>query len=187
MRAIWQNGWVMTRAECHLVLTAVGPDRPGLVNSISSLVHVAGANLEDSRMAILGGEFALLVLVSGTETAVTRVEREAPRLEAELGLKLLLKRTQAETPRNFLPYSVRVSGEDRPGIVRAVADLFARRSINVASLESHVSYAPLSGTPLFSLEAELEVPSAVALSELRREIAALSDEENLDVQLDPGR
>ncbi len=49
--------------KSYLVLTAVGPDRPGLVSEISSLVLAAGANLEDSRMAILGGEFALLVLV----------------------------------------------------------------------------------------------------------------------------
>jgi glycine cleavage system regulatory protein len=86
-----------------------------------------------------------------------------------------------------LPYSVRVSGVDRPGIVRVVTDLFARRGINVASLESRVTYAADSGTPLFALEAEIEVPSQVALSELRREVAALSDEENLDVTLEAGR
>jgi glycine cleavage system transcriptional repressor len=177
----------MNRAESHLVLTAVGPDRPGIVNAISALLHAAGANLEDSRMAILGGEFALLVLASGSEATILRVERDAPRLETELGLKIVSKRTQRVSPRNFLPYTVRVSGVDRPGIVRAVTDLFARRAINVASLESRVSYAPDSGTPLFVLEAELEVPSEVALSELRREVAALSDEENLDVGLEPGR
>jgi len=177
----------MSRAESHLVLTAVGPDRPGIVNAISSLVHAAGANLEDSRMAILGGEFALLVLISGSDAAVTDVECQAPRLESELGLRVLSKRTGAEAPRNFLPYSLRVSGVDRPGIVRAVAELLARRGINVASLESRVSYAALSGTPLFALDAELEVPSELALSELRREVQKLSDDENLDVALEPAR
>ncbi len=177
----------MARAESHLVLTAVGPDRPGLVKRISALIHEAGANLEDSRMAILGGEFALIVLVAGPEAAVVRVEREAPGLEAELGLKLLSKRTRVEGAREFLPYSIRVSGVDRPGIVRAVSAVFERRGINVASLESKVSYAPDSGTPLFALEAELEVPSQAILSELRRATQALSDEENLDVSLEPGR
>lgn len=177
----------MPRAESHLVLTAVGPDRPGIVNAISSLVHAAGANLEDSRMAILGGEFALLALVSGSGAQVEAVEREAAALEQKLGLKLLFKRTQAEAPRDFLPYQIRVTGLDRPGIVRSVTELFAPRGINVASLESRVTFAPLSGTPLFTLEAELEVPSQVALSELRRAVVALSDEENLDVALEPGR
>jgi glycine cleavage system transcriptional repressor len=176
----------MPRAESHLVLTAVGPDRPGLVQRISSLIHAAGANLEDSRMAILGGEFALLVLVSGPEAAVANVEREAPRLEAELGLKVLSKRTRAEASRSFLPYSMRVMGLDRPGIVRAVSAVFERRGINVASLESRVTYAADSGTPLFMLEAELEVPSEASLSELRRAVTALAEEENLDVTLESG-
>jgi glycine cleavage system transcriptional repressor len=170
--------------ESHLVLTAVGPDRPGLVNAISQLVRDAGANLEDSRMAILGGEFALLVLVAGSETAIAGVEQRSARLESELGLKLLTKRTKPEPKKNYLPYAMRVSGVDRPGIVYAVSDLIARHGINVASLESRVAYAPLSGTPLFSLEAELQVPSEVALTELRKKIAALSEEENLDVSLD---
>lgn len=177
----------MATAKSHLVLTAVGPDRPGLVNRISSLILDASANLEDSRMAILGGEFALLVLVSGADTAIARVEEQAPRLEAELGLKVMTKRTQAESPRDFLPHSIRVTGLDRPGIVRAVAAVLARRGINVASLESRVSYAPDSGTPLFTLEAELEVPSAASLSELQQAVNELASEESLDVLLEPGR
>ena len=174
-------------SESHLVLTAVGPDRPGLVNAISQLVRDAGANLEDSRMAILGGEFALLVLVAGSEAAIAGVEQRSSRLESELGLKLLTKRTRPEPRKNFLPYSMRVSGVDRPGIVYAVSDLIARHGINVASLESRVTFAPLSGTPLFSLEAELQVPSEVALAELRKKIATLSEEENLDVSLEAKR
>ncbi|HEY3499240.1 MAG TPA: ACT domain-containing protein [Polyangiaceae bacterium] len=177
----------MAGAESHLVLTAVGPDRPGLVNALSSLVHEAGANLEDSRMAILGGEFALLVLVSGSEAAVGKVEQAARAKAAELGLQVLSKRTKPEPRRDFLPYALRVSGVDRPGIVAVVSALIAHHGINVASLASGVSFAPLSGTPLFTLEAELQVPSEIALSELRRQIATLSDEENLDVTLEVKR
>jgi glycine cleavage system transcriptional repressor len=177
----------MAGAESHLVLTAVGPDRPGLVKAFSALVHDAGANLEDSRMAILGGEFALIVLVAGSESAIAKVETAAERVATELGLKLVSKRTRPEPRRDFLPYVLRVSGVDRPGIVASVSALVARHGINVASLESGVSFAPLSGTPLFTLEAELQVPSELALAELRRQVAALSDEENLDVALEVKR
>jgi glycine cleavage system transcriptional repressor len=102
----------------------------------------------------------------------------------ELGLKFLFKRTGRESQRQFLPYVIRVTGVDRPGIVHAVSDLLAKRAVNVASLESRVSFAPDSGTPLFVLEAELQVPSEETLAELRRELAALSDEENLDSSLE---
>jgi glycine cleavage system transcriptional repressor len=175
---------VTNSASNHLVLTAVGPDRPGLVRAISSVVHDASASVEDSRMAILGGEFALIMLVSGAEVAVSRVERELSGLEAELGLKFLFKRTGRESQRQFLPYEIRVTGVDRPGIVHAVTDLLAKRAVNVASFESRVTFAPDSGTPLFVLEAALQVPSEVVLAEFRREVAALCQDENLDFSLD---
>jgi glycine cleavage system transcriptional repressor len=168
-----------------LVVTAVGPDRPGLVKAMSSVILAAGASLSDSRMAILGGEFALLVLVDGSEAALHKVEGDMPSLERELGLKIIAKRTRVEPPRGGLrPYSIRVTGLDRPGIVHGVTELLAARNINVAGLESRVTNAPLTGTPMFVLDAELQVPSDVALSELRRVLQTLCDEENLDFSLD---
>ncbi len=173
-------------SKTMLVVTAVGPDRPGLVKAVSSVVLGAGASLSDSRMAILGGEFALLVLVEGGEAALAKVEAATPGLERELGLKILAKRTRAEAPRGGLrPYSIRVTGLDRPGIVHGVTDLLAARDINVAALESRVVNAPLTGTPMFVLDAKLQVPSEIALSELRRVLQTLCDDENLDFSLDP--
>ena len=78
-----------------------------------------------------------------------------------------------------------MSGADRPGIVQAIASILAGRGINVASLESRLTHAPFSATPMFVLEASLQVPSKVVLSELRSELTATCDEENLDFRLEP--
>lgn len=170
-----------------MVLTAVGPDRPGLVQEISRAIHDSGANLEDSRMAILGGEFALILLFSGAPAAVDKVAERGRSLEPELGLRFSLHETKAASSKqSFLPYQLRVSGFDQPGIVSSVSAVLARRSINVASLESRVHNAPLSGTPMFLLNAEIQVPSEVALSSLRKELAAVCDEKNLDFALEAG-
>jgi glycine cleavage system transcriptional repressor len=171
--------------KSYLVLTAVGPDRPGLVNEIASVVREAKANVEDSRMAILGGEFALLMLLSGSAEATARFEAACPSLSEKLGLRLIFKHTtRKDATRDFLPYGIRVTGVDRPGIVHNVTSVLAKRGVNLAALESKLSFAPLSGTPMFVLEADLQVPSEVALSELRRELVALCDEENLDFVLE---
>lgn len=138
-------------------------------------------------MAILGGEFALLVLLSGPASAASAVEKATPALADRLGLSILSKRTVRTEPKRFLPYRITVSGFDRPGIVRRVSEVLARRAVNVASLESRVTYAPLSGTPLFVLEAQLQVPSEVALAQLRRELTEQCDEENLDLSLESVR
>jgi len=169
----------------YMVLTAVGPDRPGLVQEVASVIHAAKANLEDSRMAILGGEFALILLFSGSDQAVAEVAKQVTGLEGRLSLRASLKETSRPAgAAAFLPYRLRVSGVDRPGIVAAVSKVLAGRGINVASLESRVQNAPLSGTPLFVLSAELQVPSEVALSSLRRDLGAACDEENLDFVLE---
>lgn len=177
----------MSNERRYLVLTAVGPDRPGIVQEISSAIHDSSANLEDSRMAILGGEFALILLFSGPPEAVARVSDRCTGLEARLGLRVSLKETtrpSAATP--FLPYRLRVSGVDRPGIVASVSKVLAGREINVSSLESRITNAPLSGTPMFQLWAELRVPSEVSLAPLRKDLAAACDQENLDYSLEPG-
>lgn len=169
-------------AKRYLVLTAVGPDRPGIVSELSAQIHQAGGNLEDSRMAVLGGEFAVLLLVSGSEYALERTAARAAQSAAALGLQLLQQRTtRPEHPRHVLPYALRVSGFDRPGIVQAISAVLAKRHVNVTSLESRLAYAPHSGTALFVLEADIEVPSSIALSELRRELTETCDEENLDL------
>jgi glycine cleavage system transcriptional repressor len=171
----------------YVVLTAVGPDRPGLVNEISALIRTAGANLEDSRMAILGGEFAIILLIAGAPDAIERVKQIGAQLEGSLKLRCILKETsRVAAPTDYLPYRIQVSGADRPGIVQAIAAILASRGINVASLESRVTYAPESGTPMFLLEAALRVPSKIVLSELRSQLAATCEEENLDFALEPG-
>jgi glycine cleavage system transcriptional repressor len=108
--------------------------------------------------------------------------------ERELGLTLLLKRTTGpRTLKNVLPCKIRVSGFDRPGIVQTISSILAQRGVNVNALESRVTNAPESGTPLFVLEALLEVPSEVALSELRRELGSRCDDESLDLTLEASR
>jgi glycine cleavage system transcriptional repressor len=170
----------------YMVLTAVGPDRPGLVQEISTAIHAAEANLEDSRMAILGGEFALILLFSGAPAAVERVVARAAAFESTLGLRVSLHETKrAGGGTTFLPCRLEVTGFDRPGIVASVTRTLAGRGINVASLDSRLANAPESGTPLFVLLAELQVPSDSALTALRQELSAVCDEENLEFSLEP--
>ena len=170
----------------YVVLTAVGPDRPGLVNQLSSLIREAGASIEDSRMAILGGEFAMILLISGPPAAIERAMEIGGQVEGDLGLRCIVKETSpAHPPSDYLLYRIEVSGADRPGIVQAVAAILAKSGINVATLESHLSFAPFSATPMFMLEATLQVPSKTALSDLRSDLTATCEEENLDFHLEP--
>lgn len=167
--------------ESLRVLTAVGADRPGLVSAISKSIHGAGGNIEDSRMAILGGEFALVLLFSGTPDAVERVANAARELARQLDLDLVIKDTRRHAPApDRAVYTLSVSGLDHPGIVEAVMGELARREVNVASLETRVVNLPLSGTPNFVLEAELQLPAEASVEELVAALSAVAEREDLE-------
>ena len=108
------------------ILSAIGKDRPGLVAELARLVFEADANLEDSRMTILGTDFAVILLCSSTsDSAGDRLAVGVKRLERDHGLTILLRHLEAG-PRSAIPapgtklYRVEASGEDRAGIVAAI-------------------------------------------------------------------
>ena len=171
-------------AKEYSVLTAVGGDRPGLVREISSAIHGAGCNLEDSRMAVLAGEFAVILLLSGEHAAVESFGRSAKKLEQELDLRITLKQTEQSPEREHLSRALIVTGADQPGIVHRVSEALASRGINVASLESRLGHAAFTGTPIFTLQAELQVPDASALDTVREQLDHVCDELNLSFTLE---
>src|SRR5437660_583414 len=121
----------MATERRYAVLTAIGPDRPGLVHEVSQAINDASGNLEDSRMAVLGGEFALIVLLSGAPASVERLRAELPKLESRLGLRVTVHDTRAaEVSRGSTLHRLRVTGVDRPGIVLAISKTLASRSVN---------------------------------------------------------
>lgn len=170
----------------YAVLTAVGGDQPGLVDGISRFLLDCGCNLEDSRMAILGGEFAMIILVSGPEAGIRRVLDEAPAAGEPLGLTVTgrpARRPGEQAGPPAAPYVVRAYAMDHPGIVQRVTHLLAERGVNIRSLDTELTHAPHTGQPLFSLEARVDVPSGVSARSLRRDLEALGDEENVDLTL----
>jgi glycine cleavage system transcriptional repressor len=173
----------MSSSRRYKALTAIGSDRPGLVGAISALIQRHGVNLEDSRMAILGGEFAMIVLCSGSEPELAALEKAVQ--DSDLGLRFVFKDTGPAAPREYRSYRLEVSGLDRPGIVGSVTAVLAERHVNVARLDSRVVHLPMSGTPTFVLDADLQVPPTTSLPELRRVLGALAEADNLDISIEP--
>jgi glycine cleavage system transcriptional repressor len=174
----------ISMSDHKMVLTAVGPDRPGLVHEISSVIHAAGANLEDSRMAVLAGDFALIVLFSGSEEVMEQVQRDSTALEGELDFSIRFKpaspRLESESHRDF---ALDVTGVDQPGIVQHVSEVLAGLDVNVTSFESRLSVAAFHGTPMFTLLAELEVPNGSELDTLHERLEQVCEQLHLSYDL----
>ncbi|MBW7997570.1 MAG: ACT domain-containing protein [Candidatus Glassbacteria bacterium] len=171
----------------YVVLSGVGPDKPGIARAISGAAFNAGCSIEDSRMAVLGGEFAILVLIEGEAAAVSGFSASLPELEKETGLSLSIRPTAEKTGykvKEGIPYELTVVGMDRTGIVFRVTELLARFGVNIDNLETEASNAPVTGTPMFRMVLDAEIPGEVPLKKLRAELAELCDELNMDISLE---
>ncbi|PHM51396.1 glycine cleavage system transcriptional repressor [Xenorhabdus sp. KK7.4] len=128
----------MPKSKQHfLVLTALGVDRPGIVNTITRLVNTCGGNIEDSRLAMFGEEFTFIMLLSGSWNAITLIESTLPQRAAELELLVVMKRTRSGAAKKFpSTISVRVDVDDSPGIVERFTNLFTTQNFNIAELVS---------------------------------------------------
>lgn len=174
--------------ESHLVVSALGPDRAGLVCSLTAAFRECGCTVKDSRMAVLGNEFAMVMLLAGQWNAIAKAESALSKLESEHGLGLQARRTAPRTDSDHLvPYTVEVIAVEQPGIVHDVADFFARREINVEDLTTASYPAPLTGTPMYSLHMTVGIPADSAIATIRGEFMDFCDELNLDALLTPVR
>lgn len=121
----------------HLVITAVGSDRPGISNQIVHLVTQAGCNIVDSRIALFGNEFTLIMLLSGNASAITRVETTLPVLSQEHGLITMMKRTSPhqDSDKSY-KVEIFIESDDKQGLTEKFTEFFAQRDIGLASLSA---------------------------------------------------
>lgn len=145
----------------NIVLTLTGADRIGIVEEITQLLLRLDGNVETSRMARLGGEFAILMLVSIPLEQLAGLSKDVEGLIAE-GYKVTTSQTgptYAETHSGWVFYQIEVHGADHEGIVHQVAHHLSQHGINIESMETETTRAPISGTPLFTMTALVAVPA----------------------------
>jgi glycine cleavage system transcriptional repressor len=171
----------------NFVLTLTGPDRVGIVDRVTGLLLDRGGNVETSRMARLGGEFAILMLVSMPEEQFAGLDRSLEELSAA-GYKVTTTaaaRTYAEAHPGWLPYLIEVHGADHEGIIHEVAHYLSERGINIESVDSETSPAPLSGSPLFAMTARLAVPPALSGQGWEAGLESIGSRMNLEIKVSP--
>jgi glycine cleavage system regulatory protein len=169
--------------QIPLVMTIIGKDRPGIVESVAEKVVKHGGNWLESRMCRLGGEFA----------GILRIEIPSENEEAFLksigefsksGLIITTKRDEQQiTKLPSVVATLSVVGHDRPGIVYQISSVLARYNVNVEELETECKSAPMSGEPLFTANAHLKIPESCDISELRRELEKIGNDLMVDTSL----
>ena len=168
-----------------IVLTLTGHDRVGIVDQITDLFVKHGGNVETSRMAHLGGEFAMLALVSFDDKELPALESEFNKLREE-GFQITLVETEDDHAKKYagwLPYKIEVLGADHEGIIHKVTHHLAQQDINIEDMETSTSPAPMSGTPLFRMEATVLAPPNLPFHKWSDSLEEIGDNLNVNIEV----
>ncbi len=167
-----------------LVLTVIGNDQPGLVESLSKTIADHDGSWMESRLARLAGKFAGVLRVAVPEGKADALTT-ALLAEYSQGLTVIVERAPVEPPGTaFRALDLQLVGQDRPGIVHEIAHALTLVKGTIDEMNSRVVDATMSGETLFQAEAKLRVPQSVPLDELRKVLEALGDELMVDITLD---
>ncbi|HLP98639.1 MAG TPA: ACT domain-containing protein [Sideroxyarcus sp.] len=171
-----------------LSITATGEDRTGLVERLAGKIADSGCSIGESRMAVLGGEFAQFMLVTGPWHALSKLETQLPAFADQIGLTIHCKRThKPEKKLLAAPYSVELTTLDQPGIVRNLAAFFARQGINIEELQTSTYAAPHTGAAMLTMVMTVSIRSNVHVATLRGDFLDYCDDLNLDATFEPVR
>lgn len=165
-----------------LVVTVIGKDRPGLVESVSAVVEEHGGSWVESRMSRLAGEFAGILRVSVPAASAAALSEGLEALEAT-GLRVVVERGFEDSEEEGHVILLELIGSDRPGIVHAISEALAVRNVNVEELNTECDGAPWSGDTLFKATARLRAPKDLDLEQLRMGLEAIAGDLMVDITL----
>jgi glycine cleavage system transcriptional repressor len=172
--------------EKLLAVTAIGPDRTGLVKDLSQAISSAGGSILQSRMTALGQEFAMLILVSANWHAIKKVEESLNSLRDSANLTITYRATnerQKQPP--AAPYSIDIVSIDQEGIVAGLAAFFSSRKIEIVDLTTRQYNAAHTGAAMFTVRMAINIPATIHLATLRDEFHELCETQNLDAIIEP--
>jgi len=167
-----------------LVLTILGQDRPGLVDSIAQTVAAHGGNWVESRMAHLAGQFAGILRVEVEESQAEELTTAIKSL-TDAGLESVVHSVPVVVAQPDSPV-VRLSlvGQDRPGIVREISHVLASHGVNVEELNTECRRAANSGQEIFQADALLRLPAGFSTDLLRVALEQVAADMMVDLSLE---
>jgi glycine cleavage system regulatory protein len=167
-----------------LVMTIIGPDRPGLVESVARVVAQNGGNWLESRMSRLGGQFAGILRVEVPTGQEQRVASALQALSTE-GLTVVVHADRSAQPAAAARLNIlEIVGQDRPGIVNQITHALAEQKVNVEELETECASAAMSGEMLFKARAKLSIPESASAADIRKRLEKIAEDLIVEISLE---
>lgn len=168
----------------NIVLTLTGRDKVGIVDKVTSVIAKWDGNVEASRMTRLGGEFAMLMLITLPDDRFAKLDQDFQHMRAE-GYQVTLLQTEDDSTKyaGWLPYEIEVTGADHEGIIHDISHHLAAQGINIESMDTSSTPAPMSGTPLFMMKGVVLVPPKLTFHIWSDALEEIGDKLNVSVKV----
>jgi glycine cleavage system transcriptional repressor len=173
--------------KSYVVVSSMGPDRPGLANEIAEFFTARGINIERSRGCVLGNEFGMIILTSGRTDDIERLVVEMDSLRQKTGLEIHVRKTKAPSHREALPgipYKLVATAIDHPGIVHQICKVLCARKISLDDLSSSVDQNEVTGARIFHMICYFSLEPSVKIVDLKNDFSRIGDDYNIDIRFE---
>ena len=138
-------------------------------------------------MARLGGEFAVLMLITIPEEHVEGLDSSFEGLSSR-GYRIATTPTERPIPEvhpGWSLFRIEVEGADHEGIIHRVARHLSKQGISIEAMETETTSAPFGGIPLFNMSARVAVPPDLADPNWEAGLGEVGNQMNLEIRVQP--
>jgi len=169
----------------HFALTIIGRDRPGIVSQVTEILYSIGCNIADSTCTILGGQFAMILILSHPEYHDRESFGDAFAPLEETGLSVFLRTLKPGGEIHCIDRGeicmISVYGADKPGIVYRVAKELGDRRVNITDLNTKLVGS--AARPVYVMMIEAVLPEGTTVEEIDEMVGALKEELQVDISV----
>jgi glycine cleavage system transcriptional repressor len=167
----------------HLVLSAIGRDRPGIVAALTGVLLEHDLNIEDSQATILRGHFSMVLIVAAPDDVDrARLRDDLGRAGQELALEAIVLQDvdELEPVAPEPSHIVTIYGADHPGIVHAAASTLAASGVDITDLNTRL-VEDEGEEPLYALMMEVAIPAGASAERVEQGLKAVGEQEGVEV------
>ena len=163
----------------NIIIKGIGPDKPGIVATISGIITSNNGNIEESRMIRLGSEFSIIIMISISEKYQNDLSEKLDLIE---GIKFYLTETKKLPTLDYPTHEVYLTGGDTEGIVHKMTDVFTSMEVNIIEVTTDTKNAPVTGSTIFEMKAKINLKKDIE-SKLSDTLQSLEKKLGLDIVL----
>uniref|UniRef100_A0A7S2UU75 ACT domain-containing protein n=1 Tax=Fibrocapsa japonica TaxID=94617 RepID=A0A7S2UU75_9STRA len=186
LRSLSQGQFLSVRNSSHLIITASGPDRPGIVADFTKAVLDQNGSIAESKAVRMGGDFCIMMRILANQSGVTQMEDLKRSLSSVPNMAVDLREASPDKfgslgTEPVCKTSFTLEGADHPGIVNAVTSFLCDKGFSIEELHTEAKSAPFGGTMLFLMNGKASSNVSQNFDELREGFKVLENQLNVDL------